>query len=368
MRALVSVIATVFAVGLLAPPAHLQEKGGEDETGPYDVVPAWPQEWASDGYIWGSQPGIFAESPDRIFVVERGELKKPDRLPRGWNGSWGSTGERAATPEPEMRNCILVLDGSGKVVERWTQWDSLFAGTSGPHKVKISPYDPERHVWVVNDSRQQIYEFTNDGRRLVMTLGEKDVAGDDATHFGRPQDLAWLPDGSILVADGLTNARIVKFDENGKFLMQWGEHGSQPGQLSGVHGIDADRNGHVYVADRSNQRVQVFDQNGELLDVWPDIRFPNSIMVAPDGNVWVADGDDARLLKYDPTGRLLVLVGDLRSLPGRLLGIAPVLGGLRRQLLRGRQLRGTGPEVPAEARRGQVEARAAARATHVGGG
>jgi streptogramin lyase len=316
MRGLVATVAVVFGVGLLTQPAHPQEKGGEEETGPYEVVPNWPTEWAKEGYIWGSQPGIFAQSPDRVFVVERGELKKPDKLPRGWNGSWGSTGETAATPQPEMRNCILVLNRSGQVVEAWTQWDSLFEGTSGPHKVKISPYDPERHVWVVNDSRQQIYEFTNDGKQLVMTLGEKDVAGNDATHFGRPQDLTWLPDGSILVADGLTNARIAKFDRTGKFLMQWGERGSQPGQLSGVHGIDADRNGRVYVADRSNHRVQVFDSDGKLLDVWPDIRFPNSIVVAPDGNVWVADGDNARLLKYDPHGTLLYWWGTYGHFPG----------------------------------------------------
>src|SRR5262245_38662346 len=209
---------------------QVQEKGGEDETGPYDAVAGWPQPWAKSGYIWGSQPGVFAESPARIFLAVRGELKLPEKLGRGYNGIWGSLGERATVPKAEMRNCILVVDGSGKVIEAWNQWDALFEGSSGPHKIKISPYDPARHVWVVNDSRHQIYEFTNDGKQLVLTLGEKEVAGDDETHFGQPQDLTWLADGSILVADGLRNARVVKFDKHGKFVAQWGPRGKEPGQ------------------------------------------------------------------------------------------------------------------------------------------
>ena len=70
-------------------------------------------------------------------------------------------------------------------------------------------------------------------------------------HFGRPQDLAFLPDGSVLVADGLINARIVKLDRNGKFVTSWGGHGSADGQFDAVHGVDVDRNGRVYVVDRN---------------------------------------------------------------------------------------------------------------------
>src|SRR4051794_23977181 len=171
------------AIALLPSTAAMQQKGGEEESGPYDVVENWPQPWAKQGYIWGSQPGIFAESPNRIYIAARGELKLPETLPRGFNGIWGSLGERATTPKAEMRNCLLVVDGSGKVIEAWTQWDKLFEGSGGPHKVKISPYDPARHVWVVNDSRHVIYEFTNDGKELVRTIGQPDMPGEDATHF-----------------------------------------------------------------------------------------------------------------------------------------------------------------------------------------
>ncbi|MGE3958794.1 MAG: 6-bladed beta-propeller [Vicinamibacterales bacterium] len=310
------------AIALVPAPASMQQKGGEDETGPYDVVENWPQQWAKPGYIWGSQPGVFAESPDRIFIAARGELKLPETLPRGFTNEWGSLGERATTPKAEMRNCILIVDRQGRLVESWTQWDKLFivaAGTGGgPHKIKISPYDPQRHVWVVNDSRHVIYKFTNDGTQLVQTLGETDVAGDDATHFGLPQDITFLPDGSMLVADGLRNSRVVKLDKNGQFVMQWGTKGNGPGQFSGLHGIDADRNGRVYVADRGNQRIQVFDANGTHQDTWPNMRFPNHVVAAPDGSVWVADGTNARLLQYDAKGKLLSYWGTYGVYPGAL--------------------------------------------------
>jgi DNA-binding beta-propeller fold protein YncE len=302
-------------IALFPVPASLQQKGGEEESGPYEVVENWPQPWSQAGYIWGSQPGIFAESANRVFIAARGELKLPATLPRGFNGIWGSLGERATTPKAEMRNAIVVVDASGKMIESWTQWDRLFEG-GGPHKVKISPYDRQRHVWIVNDSRHVIYKFTNDGKQLVLTLGETDVQGDDQKHFGLPQDIAFLPDGSLLVADGLRNTRIAVFDASGTFLRQWGTRGNGPGQFTGLHGIDADRNGRVYVADRGNSRIQVFDKNGTHLDTWPNLRFPNHVVAAPDGTVWVSDGTNARLLHYDANGKLLNFWGTYGTYPG----------------------------------------------------
>jgi sugar lactone lactonase YvrE len=297
--------------------AVLQEKGGENETGPYDVVERWPASWAQKGYIAGSQPGVVAQSANRIFIAARGELKLPDTLPRTFNGIWGSLGQRATEPKPEMRNCIVVVDGAGQLVEAWTQWDKLFEGGGGPHKVRIDPNDPEKHVWVVNDARHVIYKFTNDGKRLVLTLGEAGVAGEDGTHFGRPQDLAWLPDGSVLVADGLTNARVAKFDKDGKFMGSWGKRGSGPGELTGVHGIAVDQSKRVYVADRSNHRIQIFDDQGTLLDIWPNLRQPNDILISKDQHVWIADGTNAKVLEYDQAGKLLSSWGTYGTFPGQ---------------------------------------------------
>ena len=98
-------------------------------------------------------------------------MKLPDKLPNNFTGFWGSLGTAAGTITPEFRNCIVVVDASGKVIESWTQWDYLFEDGRGPHSVLISPYDPEHNVWVVDDIHDQIFKFSNDGKKLLMTLG-----------------------------------------------------------------------------------------------------------------------------------------------------------------------------------------------------
>lgn len=323
----------VFFSGLFAVPALPQSKD-TGLTGEYNLVQNWPRPWAREGYIWGSHASVFAESENHVYLAVRGELKLPPKVPTDFPGVWGFFNERAiSVPNPDARNCIVVLDASGKVIESWTKWDHLWGenltkpgALLGPHSIKISPYDPERHVWVVDESGSQVLEFTHDGKDLVMTLGEKGVMGSDQKHFGQPQDIAWLPDGSFFVADGLTNTRIVKFDKTGKFIMAWGNKGTDPGEFNGPHSVAVDANRHVYVADRGNHRVQVFDERGKFLAQWPDIIFPNSILITADQDVWVADGGDGyspsaltthtRLLKYSTSGRLLAWWGAYGTQPG----------------------------------------------------
>jgi len=177
------------------------------------------------------------------------------------------------------------------------------------------PNDPEHRLWVVGETKSVIYVFSNDGKQLLKTLGVEGVDAADETHFGKPQDLAFLPDGSVLVADGLVNSRVVKLDKNGKFVTAWGSRGSGDGQFNAVHGIDVDRNGHIYVVDRLNKRVQVFDANGKHLANWPNIRFPNHVQVtepvAGDTStsgeqvVWVADNQTTDVMKFDTKGNQL---------------------------------------------------------------
>jgi sugar lactone lactonase YvrE len=269
-------------------------------------VPNFALPYPKAGYAWGSVPGVFVESDDRILVAARGEIKLPDPLPPGYLGFFGSLHSALNAPETEMHNCLRIIDSNGKILETWPQWDKLFEGTNGPHKIKISPFDPQHRVWVVGETRNVIYVFSNDGKQLLLTLGEENVASDDERHFGKPQDLAFLPDGSVLVADGLTNARIVKLDQNGKYLMSWGGKGTGPGQFSNVHAVEVDGNRRVYAADRAGKRVEVFDENGKYLATWPNIRFPNHIFVSDaTQDVWVADNMTAEVLKYDVAGNRL---------------------------------------------------------------
>ena len=172
MRPLAATAASMIAIALLSPAARLQEqtqKGGEEETGPYAVVENWPAPWSRPGYIWGSQPGIVADTPNRIFIAARGELKLPETLPRGFNGIWGSLNQRATEPKPEMRNCIVVVDGSGKLIEAWTQWDKLFEGGGGTAQDSHQPV-MIRSATGRERRAHQIYEFTHDGKQLVRTL------------------------------------------------------------------------------------------------------------------------------------------------------------------------------------------------------
>jgi sugar lactone lactonase YvrE len=314
-------IITMVVILLVTPSVFVQEKGGEDETGPYEVVENWPQPLPGhDGWTWGSTGGIFAETPDRVIVLQRGELPIPEGTRPGPGVIYGAPGRPATGGKMRWEHSILWVDRNGKIVDSWTQWDKLFDGGRGPHKVRISPYDLEKHVWIVDDNLHQIFKFTHDGKQLVMTLGERLVQGEDDKHFGRPTDIAWLPDGTFFISDGYTNTRVVKFDKQGKYLMAWGTKGTGPGQFNLPHSIAIDSRRRVYVADRSNSRVQIFDENGKYLDEWRNIRQPYDVHFAADNHLWVLDGVTNKVLKYDLSGKLLASWGTYGQFAGGLWG------------------------------------------------
>jgi len=306
------------------------QKGGGDETGQYEVVLGWP-EHPREGWVSGPVTGIFAESPDRVFFIQRGELKLPENNGRGRNAipnpnptfSTPARSATAAVGEVRREHYINVANRDGKIVESWTQWDKLWDGSRGPHHIKINPYDPEKHVWIVDDDLQQILEFTNDGKQLVKTIGERLVKGTDGNHFGRPTDIAWLPDGTFFITDGYINTRVLKYDKDGKFLMMWGTEGAGPGQFkSPVHAVAIDDDRRLYVADRGNSRIQIFDENGKFLDQWPNIRDPWDVHITADQRyVWVADGQLNKFLKFDKSGHLLYSWGTFGQFPGGLWGV-----------------------------------------------
>src|SRR5207237_9160355 len=129
---------------------------------------------------------------------------------------------------------------------------------------------------------QQVLEFTHDGKTLVKAIGEKGVAGSDDKHFGRPTDIAWLPDGTFFVSDGYDNTRVVKFDKNGTFLMAWGTKGNAPGQFNLPHSVAVDAKRRVYVVDRMNARIQIFDENGKFIEQWPGFVSPTRVLITDD--------------------------------------------------------------------------------------
>jgi DNA-binding beta-propeller fold protein YncE len=153
---------------------------------------------------------------------------------------------------------------------------------------------------------------------LVLTLGEKNVPGTDDRHFDRPTDMAFLPDGTMFVADGYNNSRVARFDKTGRFLLAWGSKGTGPGQFNSVHCVAVDDRRRVYVADRNNNRVQVFDEHGKYLDEWPNIRDPSHLTLTQDKALWVTSGFGHKLAKYDLAGKLLTHWGSYGSYAGGL--------------------------------------------------
>jgi len=280
---------------------------------PYNVVSLWQQPFAEPGFAFGGNSGVFAESPDRILIAMRGEARLPSPLPATYRGFAGSIGINVLTKTDlrVWRNCLYSVDRNGKVKERWPQWDSLCDGSSGPgpHRLRISPYDPERRLWLVQESFNQIFVLSNDGRTLLATYGEKNVAGADRTHFAKPQDVGFLPDGRVLIADGLDNHRVVILDKNGAYLGEFGGRGNGPGQFNGVHAVAAGPGGRIFALDRSGGRINVFKTTADpakvdFVEAWEGFALPLDIIVNDDA-VWVADLSPLRFTKLDFAGKHL---------------------------------------------------------------
>ncbi|HVC51455.1 MAG TPA: peptidyl-alpha-hydroxyglycine alpha-amidating lyase family protein [Stellaceae bacterium] len=173
---------------------------------------------------------------------------------------------------------IVIFDPDGNFVGSWGAGLFQF-----PHAIRI---DADDNVWLCDEHLQQFYRFTTDGK-LLQTIGvrgersDTGVSPDDfssqawrtVTHgggpFNLPTDIAQAPSGEFFMTDGYGNARIHKFSADAKYLFSWGEPGNAPGQFNLPHGIWVDSRGRLLVADRENDRVQVFDQGGKLLTIWP---------------------------------------------------------------------------------------------------
>ena len=323
----VSTLTGLLAV-FLPGPISSQDPGPSGPS-PYDIVEGWHKPFAKQGFTFGGNSGVFAESSDRIFIAQRGETRLPIPIPAEFAGFAGSLGINVLR-ETDLRtwqNCLYTIDGDGNVIDIWDQWDYLCAGSEGPgpHRVRISPYDPERRVWVVNETFHQIYVFSNDGSELLMTLGEKNTPGDDETHFGRPQDVAFLPDGRILVADGLDNHRVIILDSEANYLSEFGRRGEGPGQFNGIHAIGVGPDGLIFALDRSGGRINVFRTTDdptevEFVDTWDGFGLTLDIIVNEE-HLWITTLGPLRFVKMDFEGNRLYTWNVPRELPDGYLEV-----------------------------------------------
>ncbi len=251
---------------------------------PYDSVPN-PVKLPKDMYL-GEVAGVAVNSKGHIFIYSRGGNS---------NGpAYGNTASQLYEFAPDGK----FLREIGKNLYAWS-----FA-----HTVRI---DKEDNIWATDKGSDMVIKF-NPAGQVLMVFGRKSEASDTDAHplehpnpplpavdgrFRQPTDVTWDPDGNSYISDGYINSRVAKIDKNGNWVKQWGSKGSEPGQFNTVHSIAADAKGNIYVADRANRRIQVFDDDGKLLNII-------KIDVPFDPNARAAIGNKPDLTNYQQTGGL----------------------------------------------------------------
>ena len=223
------------------------------------------------------------------------------KLPEGWTYREATAVAVNAADDVYVFNRgehpVIVMDRNGKFLRSWG--DGTFGSA---HGVAI---DPAGDVYCTDAGDHTVRKFTPDGR-LLLTLGEKDKSSArlSGKPFNRPTQVAVDPrSGEIYVSDGYSNAAVHKFTPDGRHLFSWGDSGTDPGEFNTVHNIAVDRDGLVYVADRENQRVQVFDGDGKFQAQWKNLAKASCITIGVNGGEQFAYvGEMYAGLPENPTG------------------------------------------------------------------
>jgi DNA-binding beta-propeller fold protein YncE len=205
----------------------------------------------------GEAAGVAVNSKGHVFVYSRS------------GSSTGPAYGNAASQLLEFTENGDFVREIGKNLYAWS-----FA-----HTVRI---DKDDNIWATDKGSDMVVKFNKDDGQVMMVFGRKSESSDEDAHplhhpkpplpavdgrFRQPTDIAWDPDGNGYIADGYINSRIAKVDKDGNWVKQWGGPGTEPGQFNTVHSIAADATGKIYVADRFNRRIQVFDGDGKLLNI-----------------------------------------------------------------------------------------------------
>lgn len=228
----------------------------------YDVFRPWGLLPA--GWTFGTISHVAVDSKDRVYFYQR---KDPP---------------------------VLVFDGAGNFLTGWGDGRLRDA-----HGIYVGRDD---HVYVCNRDEHEVLKLTPEGR-IVLTLGQRGRPSLQAP-FNHPADVALAPNGEIYVADGYGNSAIHRFSPEGQHLGSWGRPGAGPGQFTTPHGIWIDADERVLVADRENNRVQLFSPEGDFYGEWADLYHPMDIYVDGAGIVYVTD-QIPRITMYAPDGTML---------------------------------------------------------------
>ena len=238
---------------------------------PYRTVDGvWGQ--LSEGRTWGSTSAVYPAADGNIWVAER-------------------CSENTCVGHDDL-DPILLFDVDGNLLR------SFGAGMfEWPHGIHV---DPDGNLWVT-DARggerrgHQVHKFSPDGT-LLMSLGQAGVDGAGPDTFDQPSDVLVAPGGDIFVADGHgagNNNRIVKFTSGGDFIMEWGSTGAENGEFRDPHALAMDSRGRLFVGDRKNNRLQIFDQDGNHLDTWTQFGRPSGLFIDANDVLYSADSESS---------------------------------------------------------------------------
>ena len=255
---------------------------------PHKLVANWPT--LPKGYNFGETTGVALDKTGNVWVANRGswpvmEFDKNGEMLQAWN-----------------RDTVRLTDGIGK----------------GAHGLKIDVYG---NVWLGDVDGNINFKFSPLGR-LLMTLGNRQTSpnnNDSKSGFNKPTNFWPLENGNMLISDGYGNSRIVEFTNDGHYVRQFGTAGNGDGQFQLPHGVTVDSKGRIYVADRANSRVQVFDHDGKFLAKWTDVGQPWDVYyVASEDAIYMCDGNWDRILKLNTDGKVLGELSHYGKAPGEV--------------------------------------------------
>ncbi len=265
---------------------------------PYKLVewPALPMTAAGFPGSWNfiQVSSVAITQRGTVLVLHRGahpiiEFDTAGKMIRSWGDGMFSEGKVVAIPQvnwsPERSHYSAVYHEAG-------------CDSCGAHSVRV---DPQGNIWVIDATGYVIYKLNPEGKE-VAHFGTKGVSGTSQTTFNLPTDVAFAPSGDFYITDGYGSARVLKFSKDGKFLLQWGTRGTGPGQFGLPHNVVVDAQGRVYVTERDNQRIEVFDANGKFLTEWKGTGGVSGLAMTKDQHLWA--GQTLRDLDGKAIGRL----------------------------------------------------------------
>jgi DNA-binding beta-propeller fold protein YncE len=262
---------------------------GHDSSRPFARA-AWPA--LPGSIVFDRVVGVGEDSRGFVYVAHRGDRPVLRLKPDGTLDAEIGAAHMQRTTAYDLRGPVPI-----PIATRYWM-----------HGLHIDPWD---NLWVTDVGRHLVMKF-NPAGELVATLGVDGVGGADETHFNQPTQVCVTPAGDIFVTDGYGNSRVVHFDARGKFVASWGERGVEPGQFHTPHMITRDAEGRLYVSDRENDRIQVFDESGRILALWPGLHSLDGLHAGADGLLYASSGIDNAVLRLDRHGKIL----DVWAQPG----------------------------------------------------